>query len=57
MGRGCIRCRSLPPSGMSKILPGLQDFYMIGQWVEPGGGVPAVALSGRNVIQIICKAD
>ena len=42
---------------MSKSLPGLNDFYMAGQWVEPGGGVPAAALSGRNIIQIICKRD
>jgi phytoene dehydrogenase-like protein len=42
---------------MSKTLPRLKNFYMAGQWVEPGGGVPAVAMSGRNVIQIICKQD
>jgi phytoene dehydrogenase-like protein len=42
---------------MSKILPGLDKFYMIGQWVEPGGGVPLAAFSGRNVIQILCKRD
>lgn len=42
---------------MSKTLPGLKDFYMAGQWVEPGGGVPTAALSGRNVIQLICKRD
>jgi phytoene dehydrogenase-like protein len=42
---------------MSKELPGLRSFYMIGQWVEPGGGVPTAAVSGRNVIQIICKRD
>ena len=24
---------------------------------EPGGGLPSVAMSGRNVIQIICKRD
>jgi phytoene dehydrogenase-like protein len=42
---------------MSKTLPGLKDFYMAGQWVEPGGGVSTVAMSGRNVIQIICKWD
>jgi len=33
----------------------LDNFYMTGQWVEPGGGVPAVAMSARNVMQIICK--
>jgi phytoene dehydrogenase-like protein len=30
---------------------------MAGHWVEPGGGLPAVAMSGRNVIQIICKNE
>ncbi len=49
--------KTLPPFRMSKTLPGLKNFYMAGQWVEPGGGVPAVAISGRNVIQIICKRD
>ena len=42
---------------MSKTLPGLKNFYMAGMWVEPGGGVPTAAMSGRNVIQIICKLD
>ena len=42
---------------MSKELPGLNNFYMVGQWVEPGGGVPTAALSGRNVMQIICTRD
>ncbi|MBN2239863.1 MAG: NAD(P)/FAD-dependent oxidoreductase [Dehalococcoidales bacterium] len=42
---------------MSKELPGLGNFYMTGQWVEPGGSIPIVAVSGRNVIQIICKRD
>jgi len=42
---------------MGKTLPGLKNFYMAGQWVEPGGGVPSAAMSGRNVIQIICKQD
>ncbi len=37
-------------------LPGLEGFYMTGQWVSPGGGVP-VAGDGRKVIQRICKAD
>jgi phytoene dehydrogenase-like protein len=42
---------------MSKTLPGLKDFYMAGQWVEPGGSVPTATMSGRNVTQIICKGD
>lgn len=37
-----------------RTLPGLQGFYMAGHWVEPGGGLPSVALSGREVVQLIC---
>jgi phytoene dehydrogenase-like protein len=47
----------LSGAGLPKTLPGLDDFYMAGQWVEPGGGLPPVALSGRNVAQIICRRD
>ncbi len=49
--------KTMPPFRMRKTLPGLEGFYMAGQWVEPGGGVPTVAISGRNVIQIICRRD
>ncbi len=42
---------------MKKTLPRLKNFYMVGQWVEPGGGLPAVALSGRNLTQVICRKD
>ncbi|MBN1507300.1 MAG: NAD(P)/FAD-dependent oxidoreductase [Sedimentisphaerales bacterium] len=52
-----ITKETFPPFHMSKTLPGLANFYMAGQWVEPGGGVPTAAMSGRNVIQIICKRD
>jgi phytoene dehydrogenase-like protein len=52
-----ITKETFPPFHMSKTLPGLKSFYMAGQWVEPGGGVPTAAMSGRNVIQIICKRD
>jgi len=40
-----------------KTLPGLRNFWMAGQWVELGGGIPMVALSGRNVIQLVAKKD
>lgn len=38
-----------------KALPGLSDFYMAGQWVEPGGGVPTALMSGRHLVQILCE--
>ncbi len=42
--------------GMRKTLPGLDNFYMIGQWVEPGGNVELSVASGRDVIKDICTA-
>jgi phytoene dehydrogenase-like protein len=40
-----------------KTLPDLEGFYMAGQWVEPGGGVPLALRSGRQVVQILCHHD
>jgi phytoene dehydrogenase-like protein len=51
------RTMPLMLTGLRKTLPGLRHFYQIGQWVEPGGSVPVVALSGRNIIQQICHED
>jgi phytoene desaturase len=39
---------------VSKTLPGLDGFFMAGQWVEPGGGVPTALMSGRQLVQILC---
>lgn len=43
--------------GVDKTLPGLRNFYMAGQWVEPGGSVPIAAMSGRQALQLICAAE
>ncbi|MBN1798944.1 MAG: NAD(P)/FAD-dependent oxidoreductase [Spirochaetales bacterium] len=37
-------------------LPGLENFYMSGQWVR-GPGVIMAAVSGKEVVQKICEAD
>ncbi len=42
---------------MKRTLPGLANFYMAGQWVLPGGGVPPCLYSGRHVVQILCHQD
>jgi phytoene dehydrogenase-like protein len=54
-----LTTRTLPMMllGLGKRLPGLSNFYMVGQWVEPGGSVPLAAMSGRNAMQMICHAD
>lgn len=42
---------------VKKTLPGLGNFFMAGQWVEPGGGVPTALLSGRQAVQLACTDE
>jgi phytoene dehydrogenase-like protein len=42
---------------IERTLPGLANFYMAGQWVMPGGGVPPCLYSGRHVVQMLCHKD
>ena len=44
-------------TNIKKTLPGLDCFYMAGQWVNPGGGMPTAVLSGNHTIQLICHED
>jgi phytoene dehydrogenase-like protein len=43
--------------GLPRRLPGLDDFYMVGQWVQPGGGLPTGVMTAREVLQLVCKRD
>jgi phytoene desaturase len=54
---GWLMTKEMLTARVPKTLPGLDGFYMAGQWVEPGGGVPAVLPSGRQVVQLICHRD
>ncbi|MFC2095086.1 phytoene desaturase family protein [Candidatus Bipolaricaulota bacterium] len=36
-------------------LPGLSSFHMVGQWTMPYSGVVGAALSGRQLIHLLCK--
>ena len=42
---------------MKKTLPGLHNFLMAGQWVNPGGGIPTAIMSGNHTVQLICRKD
>jgi phytoene dehydrogenase-like protein len=44
-------------TSVERTLPGLKDFYMAGQWVMPGGGVPPVLYSGSHAVQLLCHRD
>jgi phytoene dehydrogenase-like protein len=41
---------------LSQILPGLQSFFMVGQWAGVAG-VPMVAAMGRDVVRAMCRID
>jgi phytoene dehydrogenase-like protein len=42
---------------VKKTLAGLDGFYMAGQWVEPGGGIPMAVMSGRQALQLVCADE
>jgi phytoene dehydrogenase-like protein len=49
-----------PATGIKQLpaaLPGLKNFYMVGQWISPGGGLPAGLMTGRSVARRICKEN
>jgi len=57
--RGAWMAWASTPKGkvryLSGKLPGLENFYLAGQWTFLPGGLPTAVLSGRWVIQRICK--
>jgi phytoene dehydrogenase-like protein len=38
-------------------LPGLASFFMAGQWVVPGGGLPGGLMSARAAVREMCAGD
>ncbi|MGA2532969.1 MAG: NAD(P)/FAD-dependent oxidoreductase [Candidatus Aminicenantales bacterium] len=42
---------------MAKTFPGLSGLYMVGQWVNPGGGLPPCSIDGRNLAKKLCKLE
>jgi phytoene dehydrogenase-like protein len=42
---------------VKRILPGLDNFFMAGQWVVPGGGVIPTLVSGKHAAMLLCRRD
>jgi phytoene dehydrogenase-like protein len=40
---------------LPSVLPGLRNFYMVGQWTAPGGGLPSGLITGRAVAKRIAR--
>lgn len=52
----------MTPENMSsqtplRSLPGLSGFHMVGQWTTPFAGTVMSALSGRQLVQLLCARD
>lgn len=51
----------MPPGASFKpfpnTLPGLNRFFLIGQWIMPGGGLPSGPMTARPAVKAICKQD
>ena len=41
--------------GLCKTLPGLENFYMVGQWARASVGISTVAGAARKLIEELCK--
>lgn len=52
-----ITTENMMDQQMRRTLPGLDNLYMVGQWTAPFTGTVMAALSGRQLIQILCKKD
>lgn len=49
--------KEINKNGVSKTLPGLKNFYMVGQWAGGTFGISTVSLMGRKLICDLCKKD
>jgi phytoene dehydrogenase-like protein len=54
---GWLPTRDFLSKKMAKTLAGLANFHMVGQWVNPGGGLPPCGIDGRALAKRLCKAE
>jgi phytoene dehydrogenase-like protein len=52
----------LTPDNMNEMeplrtLPGLEGLYMVGQWTAVFTGTVIAALSGRQIVQLMCRKE
>jgi hypothetical protein len=49
--------KEISKNGASMTRPGLQNFYMVGQWASGMVGLNTMGLTGRNFILDLSKKD
>ena len=55
--QGFLPTRENISKQLEMTIPKLKNFYMAGQWLFPGGGIPPSMQSGKWAIQLICKKE
>ncbi|MBI9107577.1 MAG: NAD(P)/FAD-dependent oxidoreductase [Spirochaetales bacterium] len=50
-----ITIDNMMDQAVKRTLPGLNNFYMAGQWTAPYTGTVSTSLSGRQLSQILCR--
>jgi phytoene dehydrogenase-like protein len=53
---GFLPTRKTMMKNLGFTLPGLAHFWMHGQWVAPGGGLPPAGMNGRALAKLICRS-
>ena len=54
---GWLPSKETMGKSITETLPGLNNFFMVGQWTQPGGGLPPAAMSAKKIVNMICKQD
>jgi len=52
---GFLPTRQTMMKNLGSTLPGLANFYMHGQWVHVGGGLPPAGMGGRALARQLCR--
>ena len=52
---GFLPTRKTLMKNLGFTLPGLANFWMHGQWVSPGGGLPPAGMNGRALAKLLCR--
>jgi len=59
--KGAYMAWIVPPSAgrftIPRKLPDLENFYLAGQWISPPAGLHGSMLTGRHMIQVLCRRD
>ena len=42
---------------LGRTIPGVANLRLVGQWVNPGGGLPPCAMDGRSLAKELCKLE